>query len=78
MKKAIYSSNGNILCTWLKEQRINSDLTMKELGLLLNVHHSIVGKIELGERRLDVIEWIQYCEALNSDPFECLETIIKN
>jgi len=47
MKKAIYSSNGNILCNWLKEQRINSDLTMKELGLLLNVHHSIVGKIEL-------------------------------
>jgi len=56
MKKAIYSSNGNILCNWLKEQRINSDLTMKELGLLLNVHHSIVGKIELGERRLDVID----------------------
>jgi transcriptional regulator with XRE-family HTH domain len=77
MKKAIYSSNGNILCNWLKEQRINSDLTMKELGLLLNVHHSIVGKIELGERRLDVIEWIQYCEALNADPFECLETLVK-
>ena len=77
MKKAIYSLNGNILCNWLKEQRINSNLTMKELGLLLNVHHSIVGKIELGERRLDVIEWIQYCEALNADPFECLETLVK-
>jgi len=77
MKKAIYSLNGNILCNWLKEQRINSDLTMKELGLLLNVHHSIVGKIELGERRLDVIEWIQYCEALNADPFECLESLVK-
>jgi hypothetical protein len=50
---------------------------MKELGLLLNVHHSIVGKIELGERRLDVIEWIQYCEALNADPFECLESLVK-
>ncbi|MBT6752312.1 MAG: helix-turn-helix transcriptional regulator [Candidatus Thioglobus sp.] len=77
MKKAIYSLNGNILCNWLKEQRINSNLTMKELGLLLNVHHSIVGKIELGERRLDVIEWIQYCEALNADPFECLESLVK-
>lgn len=77
MKKAIYSLNGNILCNWLKEQRINSNLTMKELGLLLNVHHSIVGKIELGERRLNVIEWIQYCEALNADPFECLESLVK-
>ncbi|MBT4747154.1 MAG: helix-turn-helix transcriptional regulator [Candidatus Thioglobus sp.] len=77
MEKALYSSNVNTPCNWLKEQRINSDLTMKELGLLLNVHHSIVGKIELGERRLDVIEWIQYCEALNADPFECLETLVK-
>jgi hypothetical protein len=29
---------------------------MKELGLLLDVHHSIIGKTELGERRIDVIE----------------------
>ncbi|SMN16115.1 DNA-binding protein [uncultured Candidatus Thioglobus sp.] len=77
MKNAIYSSNGKILCEWLKEQRINSDLTMRDLGEKLNLHHSIVGRIELGERRLDVIEWIQYCEALNADPFECLETLIK-
>ena len=77
MKKAIYSSSGNILCNWLKDQRLNSGLTMVELGILLNVHHSIIGKIELGERRLDVIEWIQYCEALNADPFECLELLVK-
>jgi transcriptional regulator with XRE-family HTH domain len=77
MKKAIYSPNGQIFCDWLKNQMINSGLTMKELGLLLNVHHSIIGKIELGERRLDVIEWIQYCEALKANPFECLEALVK-
>jgi len=77
MKKAIYSSNGNILCSWLKEQRVKSGLTMRDLGELLNLHHSIVGRIELGERRLDVVEWIQYCEALNADPFECLEVLVK-
>jgi transcriptional regulator with XRE-family HTH domain len=47
MEKAIYSSDGNILCNWLKEQRNNAGLTMKELGSLLDVHHSIIGKIEL-------------------------------
>ena len=77
MEKAIYSSSGNILCNWLKDQRLNSGLTMVELGILLNVHHSIIGKIELGERRLDVIEWIQYCEALNADPSEFLELLVK-
>jgi len=77
MKKAIYSPNGKILCNWLKEQRTASGLTMRDLAEKLNLHHSIVGRIELGERRLDVIEWIEYCEALNADPFECLETLIK-
>ena len=77
MEKAIYSSDGKILCEWLKDQRINSSLTMRELGKMMNLHHSIIGRIELGERRLDVIEWIQYCEALNADPFECLELLVK-
>ena len=77
MEKAIYSSNGKAFCEWLKEQRVKASLTMRELGLLMNTHHSIIGKIELGERRLDVIEWIQYCKALNADPFVCLETLIK-
>ncbi len=73
----MYSPKSSIIYNWLKNQRIDSNLTMKELGLLLDVHHSIIGKIELGERRLDVIEWIEYCEALNADPFECLETLVK-
>ena len=50
---------------------------MRELAKLLNTSHATVGKIELGERRLDVIEWIEYCEALNADPFECLEALVK-
>ena len=77
MKKTIYSSEVKILCAWLKEKRELSNLTMRELAKLLNTSHATVGKIELGERRLDVIEWIEYCEALNADPFECLETLVK-
>ena len=77
MKKAIYSSEVKILCAWLKEKRELSGLTMRELAKILNTSHPTFGKIELGERRLDVIEWIQYCEALNADPFECLEALVK-
>jgi len=77
MKKSIYSSEVKILCAWLKEKRELSNLTMRDLAKLLDTSHATVGKIELGERRLDVIEWIQYCEALNADPFECLESLVK-
>ncbi|MBT4181305.1 helix-turn-helix transcriptional regulator [Candidatus Woesearchaeota archaeon] len=77
MKKAIYSSEVKILCAWLKEKRELSNLTMRDLAKLLDTSHATIGKIELGERRLDVIEWIQYCEALDASPFECLETLVK-
>jgi len=77
MKKTIYSSEVKILCAWLKERRELSNLTMRDLAKLLDTSHATIGKIELGERRLDVIEWIEYCEALNADPFERLETLVK-
>ncbi len=43
---------------------------MRELAERLDVIHSWIGKVELGERRLDVIEYIQYCKALGVDPIE--------
>jgi hypothetical protein len=30
--------------------------------------HSFGGKVEQGERRLDVVEYLQYCQALDIKP----------
>ncbi len=51
---------------------------MRELAALLDTTHSFVGKVEQGERRLDVIEFIKYCDALNLSPEEGLSTIKKS
>lgn len=51
---------------------------MRDLAKLLNTSHTTIGRIELGKRRLDVIEWLKYCEVLNADPFEYLEILVKN
>ncbi|SMN02332.1 hypothetical protein SPONN_861 [uncultured Candidatus Thioglobus sp.] len=50
-------------------------LTIRELAEKLDTAHSIIGKIEIGERKLDVVEWLQYCQALNADPFDCLKRL---
>jgi len=75
MKKTIYSNESEILIAWLKEQRQLAGLTQRELARLLEVHHSIVGKIETGERRLDLIEFIAYCEALEAEPYLVIDLI---
>jgi len=41
---------------------------MRDLAAKLDVSHSWVGKIEQGERRLDVLEYVRLCKALGVDP----------
>ena len=49
---------------------------MREFSEKVDLHHSIIGKIETGDRRLDVVEFIQYCKALEVNPREIIELII--
>ena len=76
MEKTIYSDEYAQLRKWLRDQRNEKGITMRELGERMDVMHSFVGKIEHGERRLDLIEYIKYCAALEIDPHEGLSLII--
>lgn len=76
MKKTIHSDENRILVNWLKEQRIDQGLTMRDLSTKLGLPHSFIGKVEQGERRLDVVEYIQYCQALNIRPETGLEIVM--
>lgn len=75
MKKSIYSSKQEKLRAWLKKERLAQGLSMRALAEKLNRPHSFVGKVEQGERRLDVIEFIEYCKILNKNPSEGIESI---
>lgn len=48
---------------------------MRELATKLGMPHSFVGKVEQQERRLDVVEYIQYCEAIGVSPIDGLKII---
>ena len=75
MQKTIHSAEYQRLLEWLRLRRFDSGLTMRELGELLHVPHSWIGKVEQGERRLDLVEFIMVCSALNCDPQEGLKVI---
>lgn len=68
MNKSIGSEKYSNLVEWLKESRISRGLSMRALGSLLNEPHSFVQKTEMLERKLDVYEYVQYCEALEIKP----------
>ncbi len=68
MFKSLHNPQYIRLVAWLKEQREAQGLSMRDLAARLDVPHSFVGKTEQGERRLDILEYVQYCEALGLEP----------
>lgn len=68
MIKSISQPGYRALLKWLYDERIRQNLSMRDLAALIGEPHSIVQKIENGERRLDLGEYVQYCTALRIDP----------
>jgi len=72
---SIYEQEQTLFRQWLIEKRKAANLTQRELALKLGVVHSLVGKVEQGERRLEVIEFIKYCEGLGAEPKELIQLL---
>ncbi|MGI2177438.1 helix-turn-helix domain-containing protein [Shewanella frigidimarina] len=70
MSRTLHTPEYRRLIEWLKAARIERGLTMRELASELGVPHSYVGKVEQCERKLDVLEYVYYCKALNEDPLK--------
>ena len=57
----------------LIDLRKTNELSQADLAVILGKPPSFVGKYELGERRLDIVEAIVILERLKVDPFEFLK-----
>jgi len=52
-------------------------LTQQELAKRVHRPQSFVAKYEGGERRVDVVEFIEICMALGADPNKLLKVLIQ-
>lgn len=68
MNKTIYSRQSEHLQRTLTALRQKAGLTQRQLAEKLRREHSLVGRLELGERRLDVVEFYQVCKACGANP----------
>jgi len=78
MFKSIYTKESNALRVWLKTKRKEKGLSQRKLADLLDIHHSIVGKIETGERQINVVELIKYCKELRVNPIEIIDELMSS
>ena len=68
LRKTLRSKGHRDLIDILVKSREQAGLTQRELAARLRRPHSFIGRIEAGERRVDVIEFIEIARVMGLDP----------
>lgn len=78
MTKSIHTDEMTVLRHSLKSQGKAQRLTMRSLAQRIARPHSFVQRVEEGDRRLDLVEYVRYCIALGINPQTGLDLVLKN
>lgn len=73
--KSIHQERYAILINTLIKHRKEKGLTQEAVAYILNKPQSYIAKIEGKDRKLDVIEFIDFCDALEIKPSHIIEII---
>ncbi len=76
MSKTLHAPEYRKLIEWLKLARAERGLTMRDFATKLGVPHSYIGKVEQCERKLDILEFVQYCDVLELNPNEGISILL--
>ena len=76
LRKTLRTRGHRALIAILVEARERAGLTQRDLAARLKRPHSFVGRIEAGERRIDVIEFIEIARVMDIDPRELFAQVL--
>jgi transcriptional regulator with XRE-family HTH domain len=68
VQKAVHSTLSKIFCDHIRSLREKAGMTQRDLAAALGREHGMVARIELGERRVDLVEAFELFRALNANP----------
>lgn len=77
MTRSVFGPRYARLREILVDARRKTGLTQIDVAARLRRPQSFVSKVESGERRLDVVELIQYAEAVGADPAELVRDVAR-
>ena len=64
----MHSPEADVLMETLRKARLAAGLSQREVGKRLGFHSTIYGKIERGDRVLDVVELVAFANAVGANP----------
>lgn len=70
MQKTLHGKRAKIFTDHLRALRAKAGMSQRDLAEALDREHGMIGRIELGERRVDFVEAFDVFLALGADPAE--------
>jgi transcriptional regulator with XRE-family HTH domain len=68
--RAQHKSAYRKMCERLRQMRDKAGLTQRDLAIKLKMHNTMVHRSEIGDRRIDPVEFAEWCRACDTDPGE--------
>lgn len=78
MRNEIYSQEHKALRKIMRRERKAAGLKQSEVAKKTNRSQAYISKFENGDLRLDVIDFVRFCEAIGCDPHEVLREIFSS
>jgi len=76
MSRSLRSPRHRALTDFLIQKRLAAGLTQAEVAKRLGRYQSFVARVENGQKVLDVVELLEFAEALRFDPREALREML--
>ena len=77
LDKSVHSEGQSAFSGLMIKARKSARLTQHEVAKRLHKPQSFIAKYEGGERRIDVVEFVTVCQAIETDPVKLLKALIK-
>ena len=77
MEKSIHTPRYRALIDWLKKNRKEQGYSLRDLEEKVGFTNSTISKIERYEKRLDIEEFLRFCDVLGIDPSEGISLVNK-
>ena len=75
MRSEIYSEEHQRLRAALKRERLEAGLRQSDLAQRTGRSQAYISKFEKGHLRLDVIDFLHFCEVIGCDPHALLDEV---
>ena len=77
MVASMFTAASDVLAAAVAEMRAGAGMTQRQLAAAVGREQSFIGRIEMGQRRVDLVEWVTICRACGTNPETEIAALVK-